>query len=84
MDRPPIPCYHLRVLIIANHLNGKDTHVRGLKVFGPSEPIVAYVHPHRIRERQIGMIADHDKQAHIRRTGHGGAQYFVRQEEEVG
>jgi hypothetical protein len=34
-DRPPIPCYHLRILIVANHINGKDTHVRGLKVFGP-------------------------------------------------
>ncbi|KAK4683908.1 anaphase-promoting complex subunit 10, partial [Tremellales sp. Uapishka_1] len=34
IDGPPIPCHHLRLLIIANHLNGKDTHVRGLKVFG--------------------------------------------------
>jgi hypothetical protein len=34
-DRPPIPCYHLQILIVANHINGKDTHVRGLKVFGP-------------------------------------------------
>jgi len=34
-ERPPIPCYHLQILIVANHINGKDTHVRGLKVFGP-------------------------------------------------
>ena len=34
-DSPPIPCYHLQILIVANHINGKDTHVRGLKVFGP-------------------------------------------------
>jgi hypothetical protein len=36
-DRPPIPCHHLRVLIVANHINGKDTHVRGLKVYGPMD-----------------------------------------------
>ena len=36
----PIPCFHIRVLIIANHLNGKDTHLRGLKVFGPADPSV--------------------------------------------
>jgi hypothetical protein len=24
-------------VIVANHLNGKDTHVRGLKVYGPGE-----------------------------------------------
>ncbi|KAL7421335.1 hypothetical protein Q5752_004220 [Cryptotrichosporon argae] len=35
VEGPPIPCHHLRVVIIANHLNGKDTHVRGLKIFGP-------------------------------------------------
>lgn len=35
-SRPPIPCHHVRVLIIANHLNGKDTHLRGLKIFGTS------------------------------------------------
>ncbi|OCF35563.1 anaphase-promoting complex subunit 10 [Kwoniella heveanensis BCC8398] len=34
VEGPPIPCHHLRVLILANHLNGKDTHVRGLRVFG--------------------------------------------------
>lgn len=31
---PPIPCNYLRVQIMENHLNGKDTHVRGLRVFG--------------------------------------------------
>lgn len=35
VEGPPIPAHHLRVVIVANHLNGKDTHVRGLKVFGP-------------------------------------------------
>nr|XP_019009812.1 anaphase-promoting complex subunit 10 [Kwoniella pini CBS 10737]OCF48593.1 anaphase-promoting complex subunit 10 [Kwoniella pini CBS 10737] len=33
-EGPPIPCHHLRIIILSNHLNGKDTHVRGLKVFG--------------------------------------------------
>ncbi|ORY24771.1 anaphase-promoting complex, subunit 10-domain-containing protein [Naematelia encephala] len=34
MEGPPIPAHHLRILILANHLNGKDTHVRGLRIFG--------------------------------------------------
>ena len=31
---PPVPCHHLRIQILANHLNGKDTHVRGLRIHG--------------------------------------------------
>ncbi|THG99734.1 hypothetical protein EW026_g2658 [Hermanssonia centrifuga] len=31
----PVHAYVLQVIIIANHMNGKDTHVRGLKVLGP-------------------------------------------------
>ncbi|GHJ87258.1 hypothetical protein NliqN6_3660 [Naganishia liquefaciens] len=31
---PPVPAFYLRVHIVQNHLNGKDTHVRGLRVFG--------------------------------------------------
>jgi len=27
----------LQICILANHLNGKDTHVRGIKVFSPKE-----------------------------------------------
>ncbi|KAJ9100581.1 hypothetical protein QFC21_003625 [Naganishia friedmannii] len=33
---PPIPAFYIRVQILQNHLNGKDTHVRGLRVFGVS------------------------------------------------
>ncbi|PWN88169.1 galactose-binding like protein [Acaromyces ingoldii] len=32
---PPIYTYYLQVCILANHSSGKDTHVRGLKVWGP-------------------------------------------------
>lgn len=31
---PPISAFHLRIVVLANHLNGKDTHIRGLRVFG--------------------------------------------------
>jgi len=31
----PIHCYVLQILVLANHVNGKDTHVRGLHVLGP-------------------------------------------------
>ncbi|KAI8969852.1 anaphase-promoting complex subunit 10 [Trametes punicea] len=33
-----IDVYVLQILIINNHMNGKDTHVRGVKVLGPLEP----------------------------------------------
>lgn len=31
----PIEMFVLQVSILGNHLNGKDTHIRGMKVFGP-------------------------------------------------
>ncbi|WVO15470.1 hypothetical protein L204_103128 [Cryptococcus depauperatus] len=37
-EGPAIQCHYLRIVIFANHLNGKDTHVRGLKVFGSPQP----------------------------------------------
>jgi len=33
----PIYAYVLQVIIVANHMSGKDTHVRGLRVLGPIE-----------------------------------------------
>ncbi|OSC98553.1 anaphase-promoting complex subunit 10 [Trametes coccinea BRFM310] len=33
-----VDLYVLQILIINNHMNGKDTHVRGVKVLGPLEP----------------------------------------------
>ncbi|THV02764.1 anaphase-promoting complex subunit 10 [Dendrothele bispora CBS 962.96] len=33
----PIWAYVLQVIVLANHMSGKDTHVRGLRVLGPIE-----------------------------------------------
>ncbi|KAL5526020.1 hypothetical protein ACEPAG_7358 [Sanghuangporus baumii] len=33
----PVYCYVLQIIILANHMNGKDTHVRGLRILGPLE-----------------------------------------------
>lgn len=33
----PLHAYIVQLIIIANHMNGKDTHVRGLRVLGPLE-----------------------------------------------
>jgi Anaphase-promoting complex, subunit 10 (APC10) len=33
----PLHAYVLQVVIVSNHMNGKDTHVRGLRIFGPLE-----------------------------------------------
>ncbi|KIJ51038.1 hypothetical protein M422DRAFT_59049 [Sphaerobolus stellatus SS14] len=35
----PVHAYVLQIVVVANHMSGKDTHVRGLKVFGPLENI---------------------------------------------
>ncbi|WFD06834.1 hypothetical protein MVES1_002188 [Malassezia vespertilionis] len=35
-DMQPIDVFVLQICILGNHLNGKDTHIRSMKVFGPS------------------------------------------------
>lgn len=35
---PAVDVFVLQVCILGNHLNGKDTHIRGMKVFGPPAP----------------------------------------------
>ncbi|KAF8518473.1 anaphase-promoting complex subunit 10 [Gautieria morchelliformis] len=35
----PLHAYVLQVVVVSNHMNGKDTHVRGLQIFGPSERV---------------------------------------------
>ncbi|KAH7884570.1 anaphase-promoting complex subunit 10 [Phlebopus sp. FC_14] len=31
----PVNAYVLQVIVVANHMSGKDTHIRGLRVLGP-------------------------------------------------
>ncbi|CAD6571879.1 MAG: hypothetical protein TREMPRED_000416 [Tremellales sp. Tagirdzhanova-0007] len=38
VDGPPIPCHHLRIVLLANHSNGKNAHLRGLRIFGAEGP----------------------------------------------
>jgi len=33
----PVYAYVLQIVIAANHMSGKDTHVRGLRILGPIE-----------------------------------------------
>ncbi|KAM0755117.1 anaphase-promoting complex, subunit 10 [Meredithblackwellia eburnea MCA 4105] len=40
-DDEPIRASLLQIAIISNHLNGKDTHVRGVQVFAPRQPQVS-------------------------------------------
>lgn len=35
--REPVKAHLLQIAILTNHLNGKDTHIRGLRVFAPRE-----------------------------------------------
>ncbi|EIW84182.1 anaphase-promoting complex subunit 10 [Coniophora puteana RWD-64-598 SS2] len=43
VDKPPglhpkpINAYILQVIVVANHMSGKDTHIRGLRILGPIE-----------------------------------------------
>ncbi len=44
-----IDAYVIQVIIIANHMNGKDTHVRGLKILGPVECVIFTQSLHLLR-----------------------------------
>ncbi|KAF8134849.1 anaphase-promoting complex, subunit 10-domain-containing protein [Boletus edulis] len=33
----PVHGYVLQIIVVANHMSGKDTHIRGLKILGPIE-----------------------------------------------
>jgi len=37
----PVYAYILQIIVVANHMSGKDTHVRGLRVLGPIEDTTA-------------------------------------------
>lgn len=39
----PVYAYVLQIIVVANHMSGKDTHVRGLRVLGPLECISSLV-----------------------------------------
>ena len=35
-----VDAHMIQVIIVNNHMNGKDTHVRGLKILGPIEYVL--------------------------------------------
>jgi len=35
----PLHAYLVQVVVITNHMNGKDTHIRGLRILGPIEEV---------------------------------------------
>ncbi|KAG6808630.1 hypothetical protein H0H92_003453 [Tricholoma furcatifolium] len=43
----PVYAYVLQVIIAQNHMSGKDTHVRGLRILGPAEQVLHFS-PHEI------------------------------------
>lgn len=53
----PIRAFMLQVAILSNHQNGRDTHVRAIKVFGPRvSPLKALGLPLNI-SNEFGMYA---------------------------
>ena len=36
-----VHAYVLQVIVLTNHMNGKDTHIRGLRILGPEELVDA-------------------------------------------
>jgi hypothetical protein len=42
LGREPIRAHLVQIAIISNHLNGKDTHVRGVRVFAPRESVQVF------------------------------------------
>ena len=46
----PLKAYFVQLAVISNHQNGRDTHIRQVKVFGPrQEPV------QRLMARDIGF-----------------------------
>ena len=37
----PVYAYILQIIVVANHMSGKDTHVRGVRVLGPTEFVLS-------------------------------------------
>ncbi len=70
---PAIWTYHLQVNIYANHLNGKDTHLRGVRVFGPpTEARKAQAAKQRAQQEiQTELLARQEEQR--RRKNSGGS-----------
>ncbi|KAF4596440.1 anaphase promoting complex subunit doc1 [Pleurotus pulmonarius] len=51
----PVHAYVIQVIIAANHMSGKDTHVRGLRVLGPIEEQAAEGDPFAFSSLQFKM-----------------------------
>ena len=47
----------LQILILANHQNGRDTHVRQVKVFGPRKDVTSTL------ASRPGMVAFRDRES---------------------
>ena len=44
-----VHAYILQVIVLTNHMNGKDTHIRGLRILGPEESVdvpLSLLHAH--------------------------------------
>ena len=42
-----VHAYILQVIVLTNHMNGKDTHIRGLRILGPEESVgVLFTRPY--------------------------------------
>ncbi len=56
--RGAIEAYMLQIAIISNHQNGRDTHVRQVRVFGPrQDPIKALGQPITFTSPQFNLYA---------------------------
>lgn len=51
----PVYAYVLQIIVAANHMSGKDTHVRGLRVLGPIEDRAADDDPFSFRTAAFKM-----------------------------
>ncbi|KAH9997681.1 anaphase-promoting complex, subunit 10-domain-containing protein [Xylariaceae sp. FL0662B] len=71
-------CWFVRVIVLENHQNGKDTHIRGIKVYAlddsadtaennPVEDMVEAIDEYEDRMAQMD-IHDHDEEAMLRLT----------------
>jgi hypothetical protein len=71
-----IRAYLVQVAVLTNHQNGRDTHVRQIKIYGPRKCVASCVHRMRVAWA-VRCVLTHTLVVRWRRdmlqaTGHGG------------
>lgn len=85
--RNPVYAYVLQIIIAANHMSGKDTHVRGLRVLGALEYVpnifnlgnlISPIIPETVRQEMILLLSRHLSIPCTKRYDEKGSNHIYR------